>query len=82
MDRDHPVGGRMAGAWVEAVFAFAIAAAARHGHLVPVAVLFSDLSALAPMQVAARILVRHGDGVEEVLTEQWEREGRRKAPKG
>ncbi|WP_428969077.1 FAD:protein FMN transferase [Sphingomonas sp. Xoc002] len=34
-----------------------------------VAVLFPDLSALAPMQVAARILVRRGDGVEEVLTE-------------
>jgi thiamine biosynthesis lipoprotein ApbE len=37
-----------------------------------VAVLFSDLSALAPMQVAARILVRHGDGVEEVLTEPFQ----------
>ena len=34
-----------------------------------VAVLFPDLSSLAPMQVAARILVRRGEGVEEVLTE-------------
>ena len=34
-----------------------------------VAVLFPDLSALAPLQVAARILIRRGDAVEEVLTE-------------
>ncbi|WP_322965134.1 FAD:protein FMN transferase [Sphingomonas fuzhouensis] len=34
-----------------------------------VAVLFPDLSALAPLRVAARILVRRGDAVEEVLTE-------------
>jgi thiamine biosynthesis lipoprotein ApbE len=33
-----------------------------------VAVLFPDLSALAPMQVAARVVVRRGDGVEEILT--------------
>lgn len=33
-----------------------------------VAVLFPNLSALAPLQVAARILVRRGGGVEEVLT--------------
>lgn len=38
-----------------------------------VAVLFPDLSALAPMQVAARILVRQGDMVEEVLTEPLQR---------
>jgi len=38
-----------------------------------VAVLFPDLSALAPMEVAARILVRQGDMVEEVLTEPLQR---------
>jgi len=34
-----------------------------------VAILFPDLSSLAPMRVAARILVRRGDVVEEILTE-------------
>jgi len=34
-----------------------------------VAVSYPDLSPLAPMQVAARILVRRGDMVEEVMTE-------------
>jgi thiamine biosynthesis lipoprotein len=34
-----------------------------------VMVLFPDLSALAPLKVAARILVRRGETVEEVLTE-------------
>ena len=38
-----------------------------------VIVLFPDLSALAPMKVAARILVRRGDTVEEVLTEPLQR---------
>jgi thiamine biosynthesis lipoprotein ApbE len=34
-----------------------------------VAILFPDLSSLAPIRVAARILVRRGDVVEEILTE-------------
>ena len=37
-----------------------------------VAVSFPDLSALAPLRVAARILVRRGDAVAEVLTEPLE----------